>query len=134
MMKLGRSHFVLPQIEILAFTLLYRFIIVVGVVLFMGSTEEDVSTVVLAAEGALVEFASLSHSSGEQGLQAAAEEMLAEASESVCCRFAQRLNAANIESATSLLEIALSREFRKWVHFCNFLVLSLVVCRTRQGN
>ena len=89
------------------------FIIVVGVVFVMGSTEEDVSTVVLAAEGALVEFANLSHSSGEQGLLAAAEEMLVEVSESVCCQFAQRLNAANIESATSLLEIALSREFRE---------------------
>ena len=134
MMKSGRSHFALPQIETLAFTLLYRIIIVVGVVLFMGSTEEDVSTVVLAAGGALFEFANLSHSTGEQGVQAAAEEMLAEASESVCCRFAQRLKAANIESDTSLLEIALSREFRKWVHFCNFLVLTLVVCRTCQGN
>ena len=87
--------------------------IVVEVVSSMESAEEDVSTVVLAAEGVLVDFANLSHSSGEQGLQASAEEMLAREPESVCCQFAQRLNAANIETATSLLEIALSHEFRK---------------------
>ena len=83
------------------------------VVSSMESAEEDVSTVVLAAEGVLVDFANLSHSSGEQGLQASAEEILAGEPESVCCQFAQRLNATNIETATSLLETALSHEFRK---------------------
>ena len=93
--------------------------IVVEVVSSMESAEENVSTVVLAAEGVLVDFANLSHSSGEQGLQASAEEMLAGEPESVCCQFAQRLNATNIETATSLLKIALSHEF----HFYNFHVL-----------
>ena len=83
------------------------------VVSSMESAEEDVSTVVLAAEGVLVDFANLSQSSGEQGLQASAEEMLAREPESVWGQFAQRLNAANIETATSLLEIVLSHEFRK---------------------
>ena len=87
--------------------------IVVEVVSSMDSTEEDVSTVVLAAEGVLGDFANLSHSSGELGLQASAEEMLAGEPESVCCQFAQRLNATTIETAISLLEIALSPEFRK---------------------
>ena len=94
------------------------------VVFLMESTVEDVSAIVLAAEGALVEFASLSHSSGEQGLVASAEEVLAEGSTTVCCQFSQRLNAVNVESATSLLEIALSDEFRKFLSFCSrFVVL-----------
>ena len=87
--------------------------IVVEVVSSMESAEEDVSTIVLAAVGVLVDFANLSHSSGEQGLQASAEEMLAGEPESVCCQFAQRLNATNIETAISLLEVELSDEFRK---------------------
>ena len=73
-------------------------------------SDEEVSSLVLAAEGVLTELTILSQSSDEQGLLASAEEVLAEGSGSVCCQFTERVNSTQIESAVSLLEIALSSE------------------------
>ena len=51
-------------------------------------SDEEMSSLVLAAEGLLAELSSLSQSSDEQGLLASAEEVLAEGARSVCCQFA----------------------------------------------
>ena len=94
----------------------------------MESAEEDVSTVVLAAEGVLVDFANLSHSSGEQGLQASAEEMLAGEPESVCCQFAQRLNAANIEMLPPCWKLRCLTNFISDFNFIIFMCCISNVC------
>ena len=75
-------------------------------------SEEEVASVVLAAEGALAEMSSLEHLS-EGDLQASVGALLEGGSQSLCCQFSQRVNATNVEAATTLLEIALSSEFRK---------------------
>ena len=85
----------------------------------MEPSEEEVASLVQAAEGVLSELSSLSRSSGGDDLAAGAEDVLAEGAVSVCCQFAERLNATNVESTVTLLEIALSTEFRKWLScFC----------------
>ena len=78
----------------------------------MEPSDEEVASLVQAGENVLSELSSLSHSSGDD-LVAGAEDVLVEGAVSVCCQFAERLNATNVESAVTLLEIALSAEFRK---------------------
>ena len=76
-------------------------------------SEEDVSSLVRAAEGAFAELSSLSRSTDEEELQASVEQLLERETDSPCCLFATRVTAANAEAATALLDIALSSEFRK---------------------
>ena len=76
-------------------------------------SEEEVASVVLAAEGALAEMSSLEQLPEEEDLQASVGALLEGGVQSLCCQFAQRVNATNVEAATTLLEIALSSEFRK---------------------
>ena len=85
----------------------------------------EVSSLVLAAEGilsegVLAELSSLSHSSDEGGLRASVERVLEEGV-SPCCRFAERVTSSNVGSAVTLLDFALSTEFRKY-HFYSFHV------------
>ena len=86
-------------------------------------SDEDVSSLVQAAESLLAELSSLSQSSDGGDLTAGVDDVLAEGTVAVCCRFAKRLDATNVESAVSLLEIALSNEFRKYLS----LVVGFVV-------
>ena len=83
----------------------------------MEPSDEEVASLVQAAEGVLSELSSLSRSSGGDELVAGAGDVLAEGAVSVCCQFAERLNATNVESAVAPLEIALSTEIRK-CFFC----------------
>ena len=92
----------------------------------MEPSDEEVASLVQAAEGVLSELSSLSRSSGGDDLAAGAEDVLAEGAVSVCCQFAERLNATNVESAVTLLEIALSTEFSKWLSFFVFFSSSVV--------
>ena len=76
-------------------------------------SEEEVASIVIAAEGALAEMSNLEQLSDEEGFQASVDTLLEGETPSVCCQFAQRVNSSNVEAATTLLEIALSSEFRK---------------------
>ena len=78
-------------------------------------SDEEVSSLVQAAENLLSELLSLSQSSDGGDLPEGVDDVLAEGTVAVCCRFAERLDATNVESAVSLLEIALSNEFRKYL-------------------
>ena len=81
----------------------------------------DVASVVLAAEGVFTELAQLSFSSvGSSELTAAVEETLSGERLGICCRFAGKVTAANKEVANTLLEIALSSEFREYPQFPRF--------------
>ena len=75
-------------------------------------SEEEVASIVIAAEGVLAEMSNLEQLSDE-GFQASVDTLLEGETPSVCCQFAQRVNSSNVEAATTLLEIALSSEFRK---------------------
>ena len=77
-------------------------------------SEGEVSSLVQAAEGVLAELSSLDHSSDEEGLVASVDKLLEGATRPLCCQFAQRVNEANVEAATTLLKIALSSEFREY--------------------
>ena len=78
---------------------------------------EEVSSLVQAPESLLSELLSLGQSSDGGDLPAGVDDVLAEGTVAVCCRFAERSDATNVESAVSLLEIALSNEFRKYLSF-----------------
>ena len=87
----------------------------------------DVASVVLAAEGVFTELAQLSFSSVGSELTAAVEETLSGERLGICCRFAGKVTAANKEVANTLLEIALSSEFREYppqfpIFRCSFFV------------
>ena len=88
----------------------------------------DVASVVLAAEGVFTELAQLSFSSVGSELTAAVEETLSGERLGICCRFAGKVTAANKEVANTLLEIALSSEFREYPQFpifrCSFFFRS----------
>ena len=77
-------------------------------------SEEEVSSLVRAAEGAFTELSNLDRSSDEEGLEASVGELLEGEARPLCCQFAHRVNAANVDAATTLLENALSSEFRKY--------------------
>ena len=79
--------------------------------------EPDVSAVVVAAEGVLAEIEQFSFSSIGSELPAGAEGVLRGETLNQCCRFADKVTAANVEAANTLLEIALSNEFRKYLYF-----------------
>ena len=79
-------------------------------------SDEEVSSLVQAAEN-LSQLTSLCQSSDGGDLPAGVDDVLAEGTVAACCRFAERLDATNVESAVSLLEIALSNEFRKYLSF-----------------
>ena len=79
--------------------------------------EPDVSAVVVAAEGVLAEIEQLSFSSAGSELPAGVEEFLRGETLKQSCRFAGKVTAANVEAANTLLEIALSNEFRKYLYF-----------------
>ena len=79
----------------------------------VGPSDEEISSMIQAAEGLLAEVSSLSRSSGGDDLAAGVEDVIAEGDIPVCCQFAQCLSATNVESALTLMEIALSTEFRK---------------------
>ena len=79
-------------------------------------SEERVSTLVQAAEGALAELSSLDHLSDEEGLVASLDELLEGRTRPLRCQFARRVDEANVESATTLIEIALSSEFGEYSH------------------
>ena len=76
-------------------------------------SEEEVASIVIAAEGALAEMSNLEQLSDEEGFQASVDTLLEGETPSVCSQFAQRVTSSNVEAATTLLEIALSSEFRK---------------------
>ena len=76
-------------------------------------SEEKVSSLVMAAEGAFTELSSLDRSSDER-FAASVEELLEGETRPVCCQFTRRVNEANVEAATTLLDIALSSEFREY--------------------
>ena len=84
----------------------------------------DVASVVLAAEGVFTELAQLSFSSVGSELTAAVEKTLSGERLGICCRFAGKVTAVNKEVANTLLEIALSSEFREYPQFpifrCSF--------------
>ena len=82
--------------------------------------EPDVSAVVVAAEGVLAEIEQLSFSSIGSELPAGVEEVLKGETLKQCCRFADKVTAANVEAANTLLEIALSNEFRKYLYISFF--------------
>ena len=75
-------------------------------------SEEEVSSLVMAAEGAFPQLSSLGQSSDEEGLQASVDALLEELTSSLCCQFAGHVNSTNVDAVTALLEVALSREFR----------------------
>ena len=77
-------------------------------------SEEEVSSLVMAAEGAFTELSSLDRSSDEERFAASVEELLEGETRLVCCQFTRRVNEANVEAATTLLDIALSSEFREY--------------------
>ena len=76
-------------------------------------SEEEVASIVIAAQGALAEMSNLEQLSVEEDFQASVDTLLEEETQSLCCQFARRVNSSNVEAATTLLEIALSSEFRK---------------------
>ena len=76
-------------------------------------SEEEVASLVVAAEGASAEMSSLDQLSDEEDLEASVGALLEGEAQSSCCQFAQRANSTNVEAATTLLELALSSEFRK---------------------
>ena len=76
-------------------------------------SEEEVASIVIAAEGALAEMSNLEQLSDEEGFQASVDTLLEGETPSVCRQFAQRVTSSNVEAAPTLLEIALSSEFRK---------------------
>ena len=88
-------------------------------------SEGEVASLVEAAEGALAELSSLDHLSDEEGLVASVDELLEGATQSVCCQFAGRVDEANVETATTLLEIALSSEFREYSKKCSYCFLCI---------
>ena len=93
------------------------------------SSLEEVSSLVLAAEGilsecVLAELSSLSHSSDEGGLRASAERVLEEGV-SPCFRFAERVTSSNVGSEVTLLELALSTEFRKYYFYSFHVAVSV---------
>ena len=67
----------------------------------------------IAAEGALAEMSNLEQLSDEEDFQASVDALLEGETQSLRCQFARRVNSSNVEAATTLLEIALSSEFRK---------------------
>ena len=71
-------------------------------------SEGEVSSLVQVAEGVLAELSSLDHSSDEEELVASVDELLEGATRPLCCQFARRVDEANVEGATTLLEIAYS--------------------------
>ena len=83
-------------------------------------SEEEVASIVIAAEGALAEMSNLEQLSDEEGLQASVDALLEGETPSLCCQFAQRVNLSNVENATTLLEIAPSSEFRKYIRSCRY--------------
>ena len=76
-------------------------------------SEEEVSSLVMVAEGAFAELSSLGQSSDEEELQASVDVLLEERTSSLSCQFAGRVNSTNVDAVTALLEVAVSREFRK---------------------
>ena len=76
-------------------------------------SEEEVASILIAAEGALAEMSNLEQLSDGEGFQASVDAFLEGETQSLCCQFARRVNSSNVEAATTLLEIALSSEFRK---------------------
>ena len=88
----------------------------------VGPSDEEISSIIQAAAGLLAEVLSLSRSSGGDDLAAGVEDVIAEEDVPVCCQFAGRLNATNVESAVTLMEIALSTAFRKWLLLFPFVV------------
>ena len=88
-------------------------------------SEGEVASLVEAAEGALAELSSLDHLSDEEGLVASVDELLEGATQSVCCQFAGRVDEANVETATTLLEIGLSSEFREYSKKCSYCFLCI---------
>ena len=91
------------------------------------TSQADVASVVLAAEGVFTELAQLSFSSVGSELTAAVEETLSGERLGICCRSAGKVTAAN-KVANTLLEIALSSEFREYPQFpifrCSFFCFS----------
>ena len=85
-----------------------------------SQTETDVAAVVLAAEGVFTELEQLSFSSVGSELPAAVEEVLSGERSGTCCRFARKVTVSNNEAANTLLEIALSSEFREYSQFSSF--------------
>ena len=90
-----------------------QIVIVITTMSSVGPSDEEYSSMIQAAEGLLAEVSSLSRSSGGDDLAAGAEDVIAEGDVPACCQFAGRLSATNVESAVTLMEIALSTEFRK---------------------
>ena len=82
-----------------------------------AQAEAEVAAVVLAAEGALTELEQFSFSSMGSDLPAAVDEVLRDESSAVCCRFSGKVTDSNSEAANTLLELALSSEFRKYSSF-----------------
>ena len=76
-------------------------------------SEEEVASIVIGAEGALAEMSNLEQISDEEDFQASVDALLKGETQSLCCQFARCVNSSNVEAATTLLEIALSSEFRK---------------------
>ena len=96
-------------------------------------SEGEVASLVEAAEGALAELSSLDHLSDEQGLVASVDELLEGATHSVCCQFAGRVDESNVETATTLLEIALSSEFREYSNKFSYCFLCIDDLLIRAG-
>ena len=78
-----------------------------------SQADAEVAAVVLAAEGVLTELEQFSFSSIGSELPAAVGEALSGERFGTCCRFAGKVTASNNEAANTLLEIALSSEFRE---------------------
>ena len=83
-------------------------------------SEEEVASLVVATEGALAEVSSLDQLSDEVDLEASVGALLEREAQSICCQFAQRVDSTNVEAATTLLEMTLSSEFRKYIHDYHF--------------
>ena len=91
-------------------------------------SEGEVASLVEAAEGALAELSSMDQLSDEEGLVASVDELLEGATQSVCCQFAGRVDESNVETATTLLEIALSSEFREYSKSFRIVFFVLMTC------
>ena len=78
-----------------------------------SQADAEVAAGVLAAEGVLTELEQFSFSSIGSELPAAVEEALSRERFGTCCRFTGKVIASNNEAANTLLEIALSSEFRE---------------------
>ena len=79
-------------------------------------SEEEVASIVIAAEGVLAEMSNLEQLSDEEDFQASVDALLEGETQLLCCQLARRVNSSNVEAATTLLtllDIALSSEFRK---------------------